>query len=282
MSQKFYVTTSIPYVNGKAHIGHALEFTQADVLARWHRELGDEVAFVTGADEHGSKIYKTATEQKKDPQSFVDEVTESFKQVHKILNISYDGFVRTSSDVHKQAAQAVWQKLLDKGDIYKGEYEGLYCVGCESFVTEEHARQNNGVCPNHQKPYEKLKEENYFFKLAQYTGPVKTAIEQGEFSVKPLNRQHEILQVLEEGLEDISVSRPQNNLPWGVPVPNDTDQVMYVWFEALINYISAIGCPERLYRHKTSLPVQSLLLLRRRHSHQARTVRHEYDNAYRT
>lgn len=241
---KFYITDAIPYTNAPAHIGHALEFVQSDVLARYHRQLGDDVLLTHGADEHGTKIYEKAQAAGVEPKEFVDQVTSTFQEAHKRLNISFDRFVRTSSDEHRRTVQAVWQKLLDNGDIYKGTYSGWYCVGCEEFVTEGHARDNNNFCPAHQQPYQKLEEENYFFKLASYTDRVKKAIEDDEYRVVPEARKNEILSTLGSGLDDTSISRPAAKLPWGVPVPNDKNHVIYVWFEALINYITALGYPD--------------------------------------
>jgi methionyl-tRNA synthetase len=242
--EKFYITCAIPYVNGSPHLGHALEFTQTDVLARYQRLQGKDVLLQHGADQHGSKNYKKAQELGKDPLVFVNEITEQFKQIHKALNISYDRFIGTTEDRHKKASQAIWKRLDAAKAVYKAQYEGLYCVGCESFVTEEQSKLNGGVCPNHKQPYEQLSEENYFFKLSSYTDAIKEAITTNQFVVTPNSRRNEILQVLEDGLEDISISRPKQKLPWGVPVPGDADHVMYVWFDALINYISVLDYPD--------------------------------------
>lgn len=243
MKETYYITCAIPYVNGAPHLGHALEFSQTDALARYQRAQGKDVLLQHGADQNGSKNYKKAQELGKTPQDFVDEITASFKSIHQTLNISYDRFITTTSPEHKKAAQALWKKINETGAIYKAKYEGLYCVGCETFVTEDQAKQNGGICPNHNQPYERLSEENYFFKLSQYGPQITAAIEKNEFIVNPETRRNEILQVLRDGLEDISISRPKNKLPWGVPVPGDTDHVMYVWFDALINYLSVLGYP---------------------------------------
>ena len=240
---KYYITCAIPYVNGAPHLGHALEFTQTDVIARYQRQQGKDVLLEHGADQHGSKNYKKATELNIDPQVFVDQITESFKRIHHVLNISYDRFIATTDPVHERAAQSLWNKINQAGAIYKAQYEGLYCVGCENFVTEDQAIATGNICPNHNQAYERLSEENYFFKLSNYTEQIKKAIQSNEFIVTPATRRNEILQTLEEGLEDISISRPRQKLPWGVPVPNDPNHVMYVWFEAVINYISVIGYP---------------------------------------
>lgn len=243
-SENFYITCAIPYTNGPAHLGHALEFVISDVLSRYHRSLGKKVILQHGADEHGSKNFKKAQELKKKPQDFVDDITNNFVDAHKILNVKYDRFVRTSSPVHKKSAQDFWKKLIESKDIYKGTYKGLYCVGCEAFVTEGQAREQGNICPIHQAPYDQVEEENYFFKLSKYTALIKQAIETDAFEVVPKTRKHEILSLLNDGLQDISASRPTSVLPWGVPVPEDSDQVMYVWFEALINYLTALGYPK--------------------------------------
>lgn len=243
-NEPFFITCAIPYTNAPAHIGHALEFVLTDVLARYYRTAGKQVLLLHGADEHGSKNYKKALELGKTPQAFVDEITPAFLKAHKVLNISYDRFIRTSSPEHHKSAQAIWKKLAESGDIYKGTYKGLYCVGCETFITEAQARENNKVCPIHATPYEELEEENYFFKLSKYTTQIKQAIETNAFEVVPATRRQEILSLLGEGLQDFSASRPKTNLPWGVPVPGDNSQVMYVWLEALMNYITALGYPK--------------------------------------
>jgi len=240
----YYIACAIPYVNGAPHIGHALEFCQTDVLARYYRNEGYDVLLSQGADQYGSKNYKKAAELGKDTKQFVDEITEGFKSIHKALNISYDRFIATTDPQHKKSAQALWKKIDASGAIYKAQYEGLYCVGCETFVTKEQAKANGGICPNHNQPYDRLSEENYFFKLSQFGPQIADAIEKNEFVVNPDTRKNEILQVLRDGLDDISISRPKEKLPWGVPVPGDTEHVMYVWFDALINYISVLGYPD--------------------------------------
>lgn len=242
MGMNYYVTTSIPYVNDVPHLGHALEFVYADVLARAARKDGKPVIFSTGTDEHGGKIAEKAAAAKVEPKVYADQISQKFRDLQKALNISNDRFIRTTDEGHEQRAQLIW-KALEK-DIYKHEYEGLYCTGCEAFVTEAVFKQNNGTCPHHNRPYEKLKEENYFFKLSAYSEQIKEAIHKGTFRIIPATRKHEIMQVIEEGLEDISISRPKDKISWGIPVPGDDSQVMYVWFEALMNYITVLGYPE--------------------------------------
>lgn len=238
----YYVTTSIPYVNGEPHLGHALEFIYADVLARHARKKGTPVLFSTGTDEHGTKIFEKAQELKLTPQQLTDQMSQKFRELQKELNISNDRFIRTTDTAHEQRAQIIWKALVK--DIYKGKYVGLYCTGCESFVTEAVAKENKGICPHHNKPYEKIEEENYFFRLSNYAPQILKAIESGSLQIIPATRKHEILHVIKEGLEDISISRPKEKVAWGVPVPGDTSQVMYVWFEALMNYITVLGYPE--------------------------------------
>lgn len=237
---KFYVTTSIPYVNAPPHIGHALEFIQADVLARFQRTAGEEVFFLTGADEHGVKIARAAEEAKKTTKKFVDENTERIKKLIKVLNISNDDFIRTTDrKCHWPGAQKLWLKLVEAGDIYKKKYKGLYCAGHEAFVTDKDLI--NGVCAIHKTKPEIIEEENYFFRLSKYSKKIELFVKSGKLKVLPVSRKNEILSLLKEGLEDISFSRPAKSLSWGIPVPNDPNHTMYVWCDALSNYITAIG-----------------------------------------
>lgn len=236
------MTTSIPYVNGDPHIGFAMELLQADVLARAARAKNRPVIFSTGTDEHGGKVAEKANELGLDPKAFTDQISASFREVARSLNISNDRFIRTTDTGHEQRAQLIWKNL--KKDIYKGSYTGWYCTGCEAFVTEAAAKENNDTCPTHGKPYEKIEEANYFFKLSAYSQQIQKAIDDGSFRIIPASRKHEILNVVKDGLEDISISRPKEKISWGIPVPDDSTQVMYVWFEALMNYITVLGYPE--------------------------------------
>lgn len=242
--KKFYVSTTIPYVNASPHIGNALDFTLNDVLARYHRQLGEDVFFQVGTDEHGTKIAQKALEAGKQPQEFVDSIVPIWKAFLQKLHVEPTAFVRTTDPQHEKAAQFVWQQLTDKEFVYKGVYEGWYCVGCESFVTTAEATANNGVCPDHQKPYQHLSEENYYFKLSAFTDQIKQALQAGELKIVPDFRRNEIEQLLKDGLKDISISRPKTQLKWGIQVPTDPDHVMYVWFEAVLNYISVLGYPD--------------------------------------
>lgn len=257
--KKFYITTSIAYANASPHIGYAMEVLQADVLARYHRMLGEDVFFLSGTDENGSKIKKSAEEKNIDAQSFVDGNSEKFRLLLKTLNVSNDDFIRTSDRVrHYPSAQKIWKRLVDAGDIYKSSYEGLYCVGCEEFITEKDLI--DGKCPNHKKEPERVKEDNYFFKLSKYTGEISGKIRSGEINIIPESRKNEILSVLNEGLRDISFSRSKKVLDWGIPIPGDEDQTMYVWCDALTNYISALGYAENADKYKKYWPADVHLI----------------------
>jgi len=240
---KYYsVFTSIPYVNGEPHIGHALEFVQADVLARYARQQGYEVLFGTGTDEHGTKVAEAAKKAGQTPQAYTDKMSENFKDLIKLLNISNNRFIRTTDKGHEQRAAIIWKKL--EADIYKASYTGLYDKTQEEFVTETQADPAR-LKPDHPQAYERLQEENYFFRLSKYNDQIKELIKTNKLRILPEGKRSEILSLLEkEGLEDISISRPTKSLEWGVPVPDDKTQVMYVWFEALMNYITVLGYPE--------------------------------------
>ncbi len=242
MAENFYVTTAIPYVNAKPHIGNAMDYMMGDALARYHRSLGETVFFQVGTDEHGNKIALKAEEAGLDPQAYTDQMVPAFHAMLEALNVKYDAFIRTTSPEHERAMQIIWQKLQPY--IYKGTYEGLYCVGCEAFVTPKEAAANNGVCPIHNQPYQQLSEENYYFKLSEFSIQLKEAIETGTLDIQPTYRRHEILNLIEKGLEDVSISRPKKHLSWGVPVPGDDSQIMYVWIDALANYITVLEYPD--------------------------------------
>jgi methionyl-tRNA synthetase len=237
---KFFITTSIAYTNAPPHIGYAMELVQGDVLARLHRGRQDEVWYLTGTDEHGVKIARAAEEAKLTPQLYVDNMSEQFRDLCVMLNITNDQFIRTSDASHKKAAQALWKACAK--DIYKASYKGWYCVGCETFYTDIDVADH--VCPIHKVKLEEVEEENYFFKLSNYTGAIKALITSDKLSVQPASRKNEIMALLERGLEDISISRDIKQLKWGIEVPDDPKQVMYVWFDALANYITALGYPK--------------------------------------
>ena len=238
----YYVTTSIAYVNAEPHIGYALELVMADVLARAARQKGLSTIYATGTDEHGTKIYQAAAKANMTPQAFTDEMSTRFRSLQELLDISNDRFIRTTDVAHEERAQIIWQNL-NKEDIYKSKYSGWYDVKEEEFIPENRADPAR-MKPDHPQAYQKLEEENYFFKLSKYTDKVREAIESGTMEVIPETRRNEILSLLKEGLEDISISRPVDKLDWGVPVPGDSGQVMYVWVEALMNYITVLGYPE--------------------------------------
>jgi methionyl-tRNA synthetase len=239
---KYYVTTSIAYVNGEPHLGYAMELVIADVLARYARAQGKDVLFSTGTDEHGGKIGEKAAELKVKPQELADKVSTLFKNTAKDLEISNNRFIRTTDKAHEDRAKVIWKKL--EKDIYKSKYVGWYCTGDEAFFSESEVKANKGVCPNHNRPYERLEEENYFFKLSTYGERIAEAINSGKFNIVPSTKRNEILSLINSGLEDISISRPKDKISWGIGVPGDDNQVMYVWFEALMNYITVLGYPE--------------------------------------
>lgn len=241
LAKSFYITTSIAYVNSVPHIGFAMELVQADVLARYHRLRGDATCFETGTDEHGIKIYRTAADLKMTAQEMVDQNAGRFRDLTGALAISNDIFIRTTQPDHMRGAQKIWQKMAEKGDIYKGTYDGLYCVGCEAYVLEKDLAEG-GLCPIHKKPPESVKEDNYFFRLSKYSAQIRELIESDRLHVVPEARKNEMLNIIGEGgLLDVSFSRPRAMLPWGVEVPGDASQVMYVWCDALSNYITGIG-----------------------------------------
>jgi methionyl-tRNA synthetase len=238
--EKKYITTSIAYINAAPHVGFAWELLQADALARWYRLNGHPTWFLTGTDEHGSKIAKVAEEEGVAPQVVADRNSALFANLKPLLNLSNDDFIRTGDQArHFPGAQKLWKQLVAAGDIYKDKYIGLYCVGCEAYVTEKDLIE--GCCPIHKSEPERIKEENYFFRLSKYGDRIAELIESKELKIIPEGRAKEILNVIKSGLTDISFSRPMAKLPWGIPVPDDLNQTMYVWCDALSNYISAIG-----------------------------------------
>ena len=240
MKKKFYITTAIDYVNASPHLGHALEKIQADVIARYHRFLGKDVFFLTGTDEHGRKVKEAAVEAGESPIEFCNKMTAKFKALTKILNLSNNGFIRTTDQKkHWPVVKKVWLKLKEKGDIYKKKYKGLYCSGCEAFITKKDLK--DGKCLFHQKEPEIIEEENYFFRLSKYSKKIEESIERDKIKIIPQSRKKEMLNFVKQGLEDISFSRPRKDLKWGIPVPNDKTQTIYVWADALVNYLS--GAP---------------------------------------
>jgi methionyl-tRNA synthetase len=237
---KFYVTTPIYYVNDVPHIGHAYTTIAADILARWHRSSGDNVFFLTGTDEHGLKILRAAEKAGKPPKEFVNELSGKFKGAFDNLNISYDQFIRTTDPKHERIVKALIKKIIAKGDIYLGKYKGPYCVGCEKYLPADEIV--NGNCIIHQKPVEHIEEETYFFRMSKYAGQLAELYEKNPELIQPKGKMEEIRnRILTEGLKDVSVSRTSFN--WGIPFPGNKKHVVYVWFDALPNYISALGWP---------------------------------------
>jgi methionyl-tRNA synthetase len=237
-----YITTTLPYVNADPHIGFALEVIQADTLARYWRLMGHEVFFNTGTDEHGQKIAGKADEKGESRQAYVDHYAAEFNRLKDALNLSYDNFIRTTDESHKSAAQEIWRRCAAKGDIYKKSYTGLYCVGCELFYTEKEIDENK-CCLIHKTTAEEVEEENYFFKLSNYQDKLIELLT-NEASVTPEWQRQWALEFVKGGLEDLSISRQKNRMDWGVPAPGDDEHVMYVWFDALTNYISTLCWPE--------------------------------------
>ena len=241
--KSFYITTTIPYVNADPHIGFALELVQTDAIARYHRLLlgKDNVFFSTGTDEHGQKIWEASEKQGKNVQEYVDHYADTYKRLTELLNISNDNFIRTTSEGHIQAAQELWHLCEAKGDIYKKKYQGLYCVGCEKFIMEKDLI--DGKCEFHPTLIpETVEEENYFFNITKYRDEIIGYLN-SENAVFPEWRRDEALEFAKNGMEDFSISRSKERFAWGVPIPEDEDQVMYVWFDALVNYISSLGWP---------------------------------------
>lgn len=242
MSNNYYLTTTLPYVNADPHIGFALEIIQADVLCRYQRLLGKKVIFNTGTDEHGLKIWRKAEEAGITAQAYCDEYAARFGALKDALNLSYTHFIRTTNSEHKAAAQEFWKRCNDNGYIYKKDYQVKYCVGCELEKTDSELVDEH--CPVHPKmDLEIIDEENYFFKFSAFQEPLLKLYSENPEFVVPANRQEEIKKFVERGLEDFSISRLKAKMPWGVPVPGDETQVMYVWFDALVNYISTLGWP---------------------------------------
>ena len=243
MSRKFYITTTLPYVNADPHIGFALEIIQADAIARYHSQRGDEVVFNTGTDEHGVKIYRKAVEVGQNPQDYVDTYAAKFDKLKQTLNLSYTNFIRTSDKHHKKAAQEFWYRCLKNGDIEKRISKISYCSGCELEKTT--SELIDGHCPIHPNlELDYIEEENYFFKFSKYAKPLLDFYKENPDFVVPDFRFNEIKKFIEDGLNDFSISRLKKKMPWGIPVPDDPNHVMYVWFDALINYISTLGWPE--------------------------------------
>ncbi|MFA4954269.1 MAG: methionine--tRNA ligase [Patescibacteria group bacterium] len=242
MSEKFYVTTSIAYVNAPPHIGFALELIYADAVARYHRFAGKQVIFTTGTDDHGQKIARKAEAAGQTPQQFADEMSATFRESARRLGISNTDFIRTTEPRHAKAVEKFWRRVQAAGHIEKKAYVGLYCVGCEEFKTEKDLV--DGKCPIHDTLPERVEEENYFFKLTSFADKLKDLYAARTDFVVPNSRSNEVEQLLKDGLEDVSISRSRKQLNWGIAVPDDDTQVIYVWFDALVNYLTALGFPD--------------------------------------
>lgn len=239
----FFITTPIYYVNAKPHLGHAYTTVVADAMARFHKLMGQDTLFLTGTDEHGDKIVQAAEKEGKSPKEFVDDISARFQSLWPKLEVANDRFVRTTDDAHKASVQAFLQKVYDAGDIYFGEFGGHYCYGCERFYTEKELE--NGLCPQHMVKPEFISEKNYFFRMSKYLPWLKEHIEQNPSFIRPERYRSEVLAMLESGaLDDLCISRPKSRLTWGIELPFDKDYVCYVWFDALINYISALNWPD--------------------------------------
>lgn len=243
MGKKLYITTAIPYVNGTPHIGNALDYLLADIWTRFQKQNGHDVRFQVGTDEHGNKIAAKATELGLSPKEYTDKMYGNFELLMKKVDAQYTDFIRTTDPHHVGASQYIWQKLQPY--IYKSSYDGWYCMGHEAFFTEKEVAETNGVCPDHQKPYEKVSEENYYLKTSAFTEKIREAIETDRMQIVPEFRKNEFLELIKDGVHDVSISRPKKNLSWGVPVPGDPEQVMYVWLDALANYITVLGYPDQ-------------------------------------
>ncbi len=247
----FYVTTPIYYVNGEPHAGHAYTTVASDALARYHRLKGEEVFFLTGVDEHGANVHKAAENEGIPPQAYCDKMAPTFTKLWERLNISNDIFLRTTSDMHKRGASKFLNALYASGDVYKGTYEGYYCLSCEQFVTEKELTDEK-ICPVHKLPLEWTEEENYFFRFSKYQDRLLALFQENPDFVYPAPRRNELLSVLNSGLEDISISR--SSVSWGIPLPFDQEHIVYVWIEALMNYMTALGYETESERYHTFWP----------------------------
>ena len=240
---KVYISTSIPYATGKPHVGNLMDLIYADTLSRYHKMIGDEVLYSAGSDEHGSKIQEKSAEAGITPKQFIDANAQLIVDANAQISNNYTHFIRTDSEQHRTISQLLWQKMAEAGDIYKKDYEAWYCTGCEEFKTDTHVKETGGTCPDHDLPYTRVSEQNYFFRLSKYGDDLKKLFADGTFKVTPDHKQNEILSLINEGLDDISVSRPASVVSWGIPVPGDETQTIYVWFEALMNYITVLDYP---------------------------------------
>lgn len=251
MSDNFYISTPIYYVNAVPHLGTFYTTTVADALARYHRAQGHQTYFLTGTDEHGQKIERMAQERGISPKAYCDGIVAKFKETWQRMEMSHDRFIRTTDDDHRAAVTSMWERIAANGDIYQADYDGMYCVGCEGWKTEEDVVTEGGekLCPIHRKPVERVREQNYFFRLSRYADKLLALYEQPGF-IRPESRKNEVTEFVKSGLRDLSISRTA--VKWGLPVPGDSKHVIYVWLDALTNYISALGGPEGILKDPRS------------------------------
>ena len=256
MKPTFYITTPIYYVNDVPHIGHAYTTVAGDVLARYKRLMGYDVCFLTGSDEHGQKVEKAAVTAGETPLELADRVVKRFQALWERLGISHTDFIRTTQERHKNGVAHIFKSILEKGDIYLGEYEDWYCTPCETFWTETQLIE--GRCPDCNRPVEKLKEESYFFRMSKYQEQLLVHIDANPDFIQPKSKRNEIISFVKEGLRDLSVSR--TTFSWGIPVPGNEKHIIYVWFDALTNYITALGYPETSSKYGRYWPVNVHLI----------------------
>lgn len=242
MGKNLYITTAIPYVNGTPHVGHAIDYLLADIWTRYQFQNGKRARFQAGTDEHGNKIAAKAAEEGLTPQAYADKMYVNFQNFIQKVGASNTDFIRTTDAHHVASVQWIWQQLLPY--IYKGKYEGWYCTGHEAFFTDKEVEATNGTCPDHQKPYEHISEENYYLKASAFTDQIREAIEKNKMRIVPESRKNEFLELIKDGIKDVSISRPKKNLAWGIPVPGDPEQIIYVWVDALPNYLTVLGFPD--------------------------------------
>ena len=254
--EKFYITTPIYYVNDVPHIGHAYTTIAADIMARYKRMMGSDVLFATGTDEHGQKVEKTALANNERPIELADRVVVRFRDLWKKLDISYDDFIRTTEERHRKAVEAIFNRVKERGDIYLGEYEDWYCTPCETFITE--SQLVDGRCPDCGREVEKLKEESYFFRMSRYQERLLEHIEKNPDFIQPESKRNEIVSFVKGGLRDLSISR--TSFKWGIPVPGDERHVIYVWFDALTNYLTVCGFPDDMERFERYWPADVHLI----------------------
>ncbi|HLV10179.1 MAG TPA: methionine--tRNA ligase, partial [Halanaerobiales bacterium] len=238
LEKTFYVTTPIYYPSDRLHIGHAYTTVAADTITRYKKMQGFDTMFLTGSDEHGQKIERKAAEEGQKPAEYVDQIVATFKELWQRLGIEYDDFIRTSEERHEKVVQQIFKKIYDRGDIYKGKYEGWYCTPCEAFW-QERQLEGDKLCPDCGRSLEWVEEESYFFKLSKYADRLLEHIKKNPHFIQPESRRNEMISFIEQGLDDLSVSR--TTFDWGIPLPVDDEHVIYVWFDALSNYITAIG-----------------------------------------